>query len=236
MRLPGLKYDSPYDFTRKQRWILRLAPPLLAGILKILFRSCRVECEGYEVLEERLHHSNHTILAIWHESMGLAGCFFQNTNYHTLTSYSFDGELAARVVARLGMEAVRGSSSRGGSNALQQLQNALELTPCVGFTLDGPRGPRRQAKAGIAILAARTDKPIIPIAFALKNAHRLHSWDRLPIPRPFSRIQIAFASPIPPPPNESPEAIEATRLEVETVLNQLQRELETRWNQPDPPV
>src|SRR5690606_15894263 len=98
------------------------------------------------------------------------------------------GELAARIVTHFDLRAVRGSSSRGGADALNQLQQAMALGAGVGFTLDGPRGPRRKAKLGAAIIAARTGAIIVPNAFAVSRAWRLRSWDRLPIPKPFSRV------------------------------------------------
>jgi hypothetical protein len=103
---------------------------------------------------------------------------------------------------------------------------ALGVGINIGFTLDGPRGPRRAAKSGVAILAARTQVPILPNAFAASAAWRLRSWDRFVVPKPFSRILCAYGPPIAPPADESAESIEAKRLEVEAALNTLQTELD----------
>ena len=92
--------------------------------------------------------------------------------------------------------------------------------------MDGPVGPRRVAKPGIAILAARTGLPIIPHAFTARPVWRLNSWDKFPIPKPLAKIRSAYGLPIPPPPDDSPEAVEATRLQVETELNRLHEEIE----------
>ncbi len=96
----------------------------------------------------------------------------------------------------------------------------------VGWTLDGPRGPRREAKAGIAYVAARTGFPIIPNAFAVSKSWRLNSWDRMPIPKPGARIICSFGAPIDPPPDTSAAAIEKTRMEVESALNRLHADIE----------
>jgi lysophospholipid acyltransferase (LPLAT)-like uncharacterized protein len=136
--------------------------------------------------------------------------------------------MAARSIEPLGLHAVRGSSSRGGSEALQQLEKALSLVPIVGFTVDGPKGPRREAKPGIAILAARTQTPIVPMTLVATRTWRLNSWDRFTVPLPFGRIVSACGPPIEPPSDDSGAAVEATRIQVDESLASLHLDLENR--------
>jgi len=189
-------------------------------------RLCRHEIRYRHHLDNALTEHGHAIFGLWHEAMALLAFHHQGMNYHSTASYSFDGELAARMVTYFGVETVRGSSSGGGSQALEQLQRALALVPCVGITLDGPRGPRRVAKPGAAVLAARGRVPIVPLAGAVSRAWRMRSWDRFPIPKPFGRIICAYGAPISPPADDSPEAVEVTRLELEGALNRLHAEIE----------
>lgn len=226
MRIPGLKYDSPLTFTRKQRMILFVVPPLVANLYKFLGATCGREVRRQDVFEGMIRERGTALLALWHESTGLLACLHQGRNFHSTASYSFDGELAARAVHAFGAETVRGSSSRGGSLALDQMEKALGHVPAVGITLDGPRGPRRVAKPGIAILSARTGAPIVPNAVAITRCWRTKSWDRFMIPKPFARIIYAFGDPVPPPLTENPADIETTRLAVEVALNKLHGEIE----------
>lgn len=226
MRLPGLQYDSPNTFTFKQRVILAVVPPLAANLYKFLGATCTREVRGEEHFEGMLQTRGTALLALWHESTGILACLYKGRNFHSTASYSFDGELAARMVHSFGAEVVRGSSSRGGSSALENMEKALGHVPAVGITLDGPRGPRRVAKPGIAILAARTDTPIVPSAVAITRCWRTRSWDRFIIPKPFAHIIYAYAPPIPAPPTEEPEDIERCRLAVETALNALHDAIE----------
>ena len=221
MKHPGLQYDSPYAFTLKQRLTLAAGAPLIAGTLKALCWTCTEERRESHIVESLIEAGQHVIPAFWHETLGLAAWRFRDTGYHTLTSYSFDGELAARVVLRFGLPALRGSSSRGGRDALNQMQKATELVPAVGFTLDGPKGPRRVAKAGIAILALRTGLPVVPHAFAASRCWRMRSWDRLIIPKPRARLLSACGPPIYPPPKGTPKAIASLRAEIEEALKRL---------------
>lgn len=220
-------YTSPVRYTRRQRVALAAGSRALAWTLKGLCVTCRFQTQHPERLERVTRDGGHVLIAIWHETLALAAWCYRGRGYHTLTSYSFDGELAACVLRRFGLCAVRGSSSRGGSDALRQLEKAARLTPVVGFTLDGPRGPRRIAKPGLAILAARTGLPIVPHAFAADRCRRMNSWDRLILPKPFARVTTRFGEPIAPPASTAPDVVEAKRLEIETALNELHASLET---------
>ena len=226
MNPPSLRYDSPEKFTFRQRMLLTLGCPLLAGAYKVLCATCRQERRGEEPFQHSQASGQHIFVAFWHETLGLAAWLHRNTGFHTLTSYSFDGEVAARVVRSFGLYAVRGSSSRGGYEALRQMQRAVAQVPVVGFTLDGPTGPRRVAKPGAAILAIRAGVPIIPMALTAAPCWRLRSWDRLAIPKPFGRILSVYGEPILPPPKGAPNAIEQLRSEVERALNRLHASLE----------
>ncbi len=227
MRLPDIPYDSPYIFSRKQKVALTLLPPIVSYTLKGLFALCDwTVFDKEEYVDKTMASERRILIAFWHEHMALGAYLFKRTNYHTLTSYSYDGELAARIVRYFGLEAVRGSSSKGGSDALKGLQKALEHVKCVGWTLDGPKGPRRIAKPGIAVLSARTQTPIIPMGAIISNCWKLNSWDRFPVPKPFAKIYMGFGPPIPPPPSDDRHQIENTRKEVEEALNELLHRME----------
>jgi lysophospholipid acyltransferase (LPLAT)-like uncharacterized protein len=225
LRLPGVSYDSPLEFSTKQRLILATVPLAVTSLLKLFYLTIRTRVEGAEHRVAATAHGP-CILAIWHESLGLAVNEHRGSNYHTIASYSYDGELATRAMRHFGVEAVRGSSSKGGSQALHELEKVLAQGTTVGWTLDGPRGPRRIAKVGVGVLSARSQAPILPIATAVDRAWRLRSWDRFAVPKPFSTVVCAYAPPIPPPSSTDPEEVEAKRLEVESVMNTLHRKIE----------
>lgn len=201
-------------------------PPIISLCLRIIFLTCRVEIRNYEYLKGEIASHGKTLIAFWHEVLALAMWRYRGTRYHTLISYSYDGEMAARVIRWFGLRALRGSSSRGGSEALRQMELALRQGITIGFTLDGPRGPRRKAKPGIAILSGRTQVPVVPCAFAVDRAWRLRSWDRFVVPKPFSRIVCVCGPPIPPPADDTAETVERHRTRVESALNALHQELE----------
>jgi lysophospholipid acyltransferase (LPLAT)-like uncharacterized protein len=224
---PDLIYTSPYSFSYRQRIVLAVAPPAIAITLKLLGLTYRVENRNKVLYDEVVDRHGHVILGFWHETLAMAAWWYRGTRAHTLTSYSFDGELAARMLPFVNIYAVRGSSSRGGSEALHQLALATERVEIVGFTFDGPKGPRRVAKAGGSILSARTGIPVLPTVLAAAPAWRLKSWDRMCIAKPFGRLVCLYAPAVPSPVDESPEVIEEHRLEVERRLNEAHAELES---------
>jgi lysophospholipid acyltransferase (LPLAT)-like uncharacterized protein len=136
--------------------------------------------------------------------------------YH---SRSRDGELVARWIRRFGLEPVRGSSTRGGGEALRLLTRALRSGHEVVVVPDGPKGPREVLKPGVIALARLTGAPIVPMALGASREWRLRSWDEFRIPKPFARCVMRFGEPIYVARHRAAE--EAARKEVEAALRGL---------------
>ena len=200
--------------------------------MRIIFGACRVEVRNAHHHYDAEKRHGCVLLAFWHEVLPLAAWRYRGTGYHTLTSYSYDGEFVARVVAQLGLHALRGSSSRGGGDALKRMEAALARHITLGLTPDGPRGPRREMKSGAAVLGARTGVPVVPTAFAVTRCWRMKSWDRMVFPKPFATIVCSYGAPIWPSTAEDEHAVEAKRKEIEDALNRIQQELEADVGMP----
>lgn len=226
MKHDQLEYKSPIKFSLKQRVTLSVAANAFSLLHRILCSTCSVEVREESRLREVEKEHGRAIIGFWHEVLPLAIWTHRGTGYHTLTSYSYDGELAARAIDPFGIHAVRGSSSRGGREALVQLETALNIGVSIGITLDGPRGPRRVSKPGAAVLSGKTNTPIIPLVLGAPRVWRMRSWDRMVLPKPFTRMVCLYGKPIPPARDTSPEEVERVRALVERDLNRLQVELE----------
>ncbi len=161
------------------------------------------------------------IYAVWHGRVLLLPHLYGWRRARILASRSRDGELVTRFVMRFGLEAVRGSSSRGGAEALRLLARSLRDGHDVVVVPDGPRGPREMVKAGVVALARLTGAPIVPIAVGASAEWRLRSWDEFRVPRPFARCVVRFAEPIRVPGDADRAAEEAARKEVEAALRAL---------------
>lgn len=110
-----------------------------------------------------------------------------------LTSASKDGAILAKAMEVFGLGAVRGSSSRRAVAALIGMKRALQEGLDVCITPDGPRGPRYSFHPGVIKLAQASGAPIVLIHATYSNAWRIKSWDRLVIPKPFSKVTLVFS-------------------------------------------
>ena len=190
-------------FSRQQRLLLALVPPIAAALIRILGATLRyrdVQAADERGMATPLGHTvpGPSVFAFWHESLLMCAHRFRGLRIAILISQSFDGELIARTVERLGFVPVRGSSSRGGAAGLKAMAEAFRHGHICAFTADGPRGPARVAKAGpvqLAHLTAGFAKPATWLgAFHAEadQAWRLRSWDRFVIPKPFARVTFSW--------------------------------------------
>ena len=90
-------------FTRQQRILLTVLPPVAVGILRLLCATLRFEeaDEPGARPADRLPHEAE-VYVFWHRALLLAAYRYRNLGIRILISPSFDGELIARVVERLG--------------------------------------------------------------------------------------------------------------------------------------
>lgn len=137
--------------------------------------------------------------------------FFHGTQFPLLTwrrrrptavlvSWSADGAIQARALARQGMRVVRGSSSRGGARGLAALVRLVRRAGCdAAFAVDGPRGPYGVAKEGALVCARAVDARLVPMGSACRRASvARRAWDRYAVPWPFSEVAVALGAPLDP--------------------------------------
>jgi lysophospholipid acyltransferase (LPLAT)-like uncharacterized protein len=116
-----------------------------------------------------------------------------------------------------GFGLVRGSSSKGGAAALREMNRLLADGNDIAITPDGPRGPAEVAKIGVALSAKVSGRPVVPVAFSSTRSWSGTSWDRMLIPKPFSRGVFIIGEPVNYLPGED---IETFRLRIETALRE----------------
>ena len=199
---------------------LAAGPALGAIALRVLAGTLRVRREEAAVAPLWAARAP-LIYAMWHGRLLLLPCLYGRRGAHTLTSRSRDGELVARWIGRFGLDPVRGSSSRGGGEALRVLTRALRAGREVVVVPDGPRGPREVLKPGVIALARLSGAPIVPTAVGASREWRLRSWDEFRIPRPFARCVVRFGEPIRVSRAADRAGEEAARKEVEAALRGL---------------
>ena len=171
-----------------------------------------------------------TISALWHDRILLSSYFWRHKKIIVMVSRSFDGEYIARTAQRLGFGVVRGSSTRGGSTALAEMVELMKEGFSMTFTVDGPKGPRYKAKRGAITLAKKTGVPVVPMIIETKNFWTVNSWDKLRIPKPFTRAKVFLAAPIFVPADSDENELENKRRELQIKLDELV-EIAEQWRE-----
>jgi lysophospholipid acyltransferase (LPLAT)-like uncharacterized protein len=140
------------------------------------------------------------IFCLWHNRLALSMKAWNHwgkekvpaSGLVALISASHDGGVLARALRYFNVEAVRGSSSRRGAQALLELTTYTERGYHIAITPDGPRGPRYVINDGIIALAQLSGLPIIPVSVHIRGKLTMKSWDRFQIPLPFARCELKF--------------------------------------------
>ena len=217
----------------KSQLLSRLLPPVAALFIRVLHATLRVRHVHAERILQLNRHAGSYIFAFWHGHILVMIYALFRHPLLVMISRHRDGEIIAATMERFGVTAARGSTSRGGGEALRQMVRGAREGYVLVITPDGPRGPRRIAQPGVVRAAQLAGIPIIPAAVVGKRRKILSSWDRFEIPLPFSRTLYLYGEPIEVPRSLSEEELERTRKEVELRITALadegERDFEKLW-------
>ena len=227
---PEIKNFAPLGkYNWRQRLKIRVIDFLLYGFMYLLGKTIRFEIEGWKNLdiqdwenfEEAWAKKPATINVFWHNRILLMTYYWRKHGSAVLVSQSFDGEYIARTAQRFGYGVIRGSSTRGGSKALKQMLKLLRNGTTMTFTIDGPKGPRYKVKKGSLLLAKQTGVPVLPILIEAEKFWTINSWDKLQIPKPFTKAKVFMGEPVFIERDADKDLIELKQAEVQRKLDEL---------------
>jgi lysophospholipid acyltransferase (LPLAT)-like uncharacterized protein len=214
--------SSLQRFFTELKW--KLVGILGKGLIDLLFSTIKIETAGLEQVGE-IVRSGRAIGAVWHSRILLFSYLFKGWNIVILVSRSDDGEITARILQAQGQETVRGSTTRGGLQALATLVRKLKEKYRYAVIIpDGPQGPRFKIQPGIIALAKKTGYPIVPLTYSAQKAKIFASWDRFMLPFPFTRCRIIYGHPIYVPENADKDVEEVCRIRLENELVRITEE------------
>jgi hypothetical protein len=226
------------DAGKRKRWrearlamLAAAAPPLLYAALWLLSRTLRVGIEGLDGVRERWSRGERVVMTFWHGRQLLVAIAFPHlpeARPCIMVSQHRDGEIATEMLRRWGVATVRGSTSRGAVSGLRGLLKAHRAGRDITMAPDGPRGPRCKVKPGIVHVAKSMSGELFPVGAAGSRVWRLRNWDRMIIPKPFSRLLLLVGEPVPVPRDAGAEDVATACLAVEKALNELSDEAERR--------
>lgn len=202
-----------------------------AFLLLALRRTLRLKIIVNPAIELDWSNDCPTILVFWHNQQLMMPWLYLDSKstsskkpIYALISKSTDGRLIAKAMKAIGIESVAGSSSRGGKEALVQLVKIVKAGSHIAITPDGPKGPLYKVKVGALKVSQLTGARILPSCFAAQNYWRFNSWDKMILPKPFSKAVMIVGEPlfVAREANESEVSEHAVRLENE--LNRISSE------------
>ena len=183
-----------FSKNRRQKILVWIIPPLVFILIKILYFTCR---KKFHINNNGAHTPS--IYTCWHgELLMMSPAYIYYTKRRSIDamiSQHKDGEFLSRVIHLFGGGTIRGSSSKGGLQALRGAFQSLKNGRDIAITPDGPRGPRHSVAEGIVAIASIKKVPIITINCLPSSYWKFKSWDKFCIPKPFSTLEFYFGDP-----------------------------------------
>ncbi|MCE2516830.1 MAG: lysophospholipid acyltransferase family protein [Alphaproteobacteria bacterium] len=200
--------------------VARLASMVLGMLLKTI-RWTTIDKGGLELVQS----GEAVIFVNWHcRLLSIPAMIGHRYPAAYIISPSRDGQLISGTVAPLGVGTIWGSRSSKAISGYREMRRRLNAGLHVGITPDGPRGPARMAAAGAIMLAKSSGAALVPVSWSTSRIKRLNSWDRLAVPKAFSRGVQYYGAPIRIPRDADDAAVEAARLALEDAINHVSAE------------
>ncbi len=217
----AFNFHSLERYTFRQRLVIRTAGFVFASMIRVIGKTLRFEITGQEAFDAVERKGLQPIHVFWHDRIVSGTYYFRNRKILVLSSSSFDSEYTARCIQRFGFGVIKGSSTRGGTQALVGMIRGMRAGYATAFTLDGPKGPRYVAKSGPVLLAKKSECPMVPFVLEPNSFWTINSWDKLQIPKPFTKVQIFVGDPIYVGSDARNEVLEQKRMELQRSLDEL---------------
>lgn len=140
------------------------------------------------------------IVAFWHGELLMQPFNYKNIRpkgkVSAMISEHKDGEAITKTVEYLGIDSIRGSSTRGGAKALIGAIKELKAGYDIAITPDGPKGPRHSVADGIVAISQKTNARILVFNCKPTKYWQFNSWDKFIVPKPFGKLEFFIQEPL----------------------------------------
>lgn len=174
---------------------LKVLPYIVYALVRIIYASCK----------KVFHHPNNIkddeayVFVMWHGDLLSQPFNYRkirpNKTVKGMISQNKDGEILSRAFSLLGIEAIRGSSSKGAAKALISTIKEIKSGSDIAITPDGPRGPRYSVADGVVAIAQKSKSKIVILNSKPSNYWQFNSWDKFVLPKPFGKIDFYMSEP-----------------------------------------
>ncbi len=203
----------------------RILPYLIWAFYRLWTSTWRIRETKTPAADRATSAGGRCIATFWHgDELSLIG-LHRRYRLAAMVSTSRDGDLMAKCLDLLGIKSSRGSSTRGGANALRGLCRLAQEGRMPVMTVDGPHGPYHKVKPGVFALSALLGAEICPIGVACSRAIVFaKSWNKAYLPLPFARVQVVWGQPLPALSREDDPNLDRLAADLERSLETLARE------------
>jgi len=158
----------------------------------LIFLTCFKTYKGEKINEKPC------VILFWHGRLALMPFAFRHFKFFkkqafVIISHHKDGELIAKVIQLFGLNTIRGSTFKGASAVLRSAFKVLDQKNDVVITPDGPRGPYHSISDGAILLAQKKNVKIRIVNYEASSFWQFKSWDRMILPKPFSKITYSLS-------------------------------------------
>ena len=208
---------------KKLKFIIYTRPFMLLVyyFIQIYSMTLRLRVVNEAKWQNLLSQNKPVLLCAWHQQFFAAIRYFRTYskfNPGIMISQSKDGELIAGVANKTGWHTARGSSTRGGKNAMDAMISHIKKYGLGAHILDGPTGPMGKVKAGVIKIAQETNAHVVPFYITPEKTWFFNSWDRFMLPKPFSKLTLTFGDIIQFTKTENSKQFEDQRLLLEKTM------------------
>lgn len=179
----------------KKKFFLVLAEYVLTFLLRLISLTCKKTYKGSLPDEP-------CVLLFWHDRLAFMPFIYPHLRQkdkqkkaHVIISEHSDGELITRVISHFGIGAVRGSTKRNAVAAFIGALRVLKDKSDLVITPDGPRGPRHSISDGCVSVPQRSRSKIVILHYKSSCSWSFKSWDKMELPKPFSRVSFTISEP-----------------------------------------
>lgn len=232
---PSAPRRTPKWIRKPGRWLSQngavaaVAAWLGYHFLRFVFSTNKWTVEPDDALD-KVKPDLPVIVGVWHGQHVLLPAIPIGLTASVMISRSLDGEITARIARRFGSRPIRASGGRDARHTIRKgalkgfldMKAALERGENVLQTADIPKGTPRRAGQGIVALAAKSGRPIVPMAVASSRRWVLpRSWDRTTINLPYGKSAIVIGELIHVSSDAGDVGLEAARIRLQTELDRI---------------
>ena len=169
---------------------------ILGKIGYTIFKIISFSLKKTRYTSNKFNNNDQYIVVFWHRKIFLSANTTRIISHKAaLVSPSKDGEMLAELLIGEGNKVIRGSSNRDNIKSLKEILRLIKLKYSIGIAIDGPKGPIFDPKGGAVYIAQKSGLPIVVATGYASKKWILKTWDRMEIPKPFSKVVLYTGDP-----------------------------------------